>query len=82
MPKKLDQCFIVFYAVVSVDGQAFNVNESIKEIQEGLYREDVAWKGDIIIAKYCDNPFTTIIDMFIANYPLIKKIFKTYGQLQ
>ena len=82
MPRKLDERFIVFYAVVSVNGEEFDVNEWIKEIQEGRYREDVAWRGDIVIAKYCDNPFTTIIDMSIADYPLIKNFLRTHGQPQ
>ncbi|KAJ2924948.1 hypothetical protein H1R20_g12150, partial [Candolleomyces eurysporus] len=79
MNKKFANPYIIFYPVVSRDGMLFPVNKCIREIQGTAYKEDVAWRGNIIIAKYRDNPFTSMIDASMADFPILKNYLLTHG---
>jgi len=79
MNKKFANPYIIFYPVVSRDSMPFPVNRSIREIQGKMFREENAWRGDIIIAKYRDNPFSTMIDASMADFPILKNYLLTHG---
>jgi hypothetical protein len=34
-----------------------------------------SWKGDIVVAKFRDQPFGTIMDCAVSDYPLISMSF-------
>jgi hypothetical protein len=79
MIQKFANPYIVFYPVVSRDGMPFPPNKSIREIQGRQFREESAWRGDIIIAKYRDNPFSSMIDASMADFPILKNYLLTHG---
>ncbi|KAJ2916468.1 hypothetical protein MD484_g3943, partial [Candolleomyces efflorescens] len=79
MNKKFANPYIVFYPVISRDGMVFPVNKCIQEMQGPAYREDVAWRGNIVIAKYRDNPFTSMINASMADFPILKNYLLTHG---
>jgi hypothetical protein len=79
MNKKFANPYIVFYPTVSRDGRPFPVNRCIREIQGKLFREELAWRGDIIIAKYRDDPWTSMIDASMADFPILKNYLLTHG---
>jgi hypothetical protein len=51
MNKKCPNSYVIFYPVLSRDGMPFPVNKYLKEIQGPHYRENLAWKGNLVIAK-------------------------------
>jgi hypothetical protein len=77
MHKTFSQPYIIFYPVISKDGMAFPINQAIRAMQEEKFDESVAWRGDIIIAKFCNNPFTSMINASMADFPLVKNFFQT-----
>ncbi len=79
MNRKFANPYIIFYPVVSRDGMPFPVNKSIKEIQGRAFREDIAWRGNIVIAKYRDNPFSSMMNASMADFPLLKNYLSTHG---
>jgi len=79
MTKKFAHPYIIFYPTVSRDGMPFPVNRCIKDIQGRAFKEEVAWRGNIIIAKYRDNPFTSMIDASMADFALLKNYLLTHG---
>lgn len=56
----------------------FPINKSIREIQGQAYKEEYAWRGNIVIAKYCDNPFSSMIDTSMADFPILKNYLLTH----
>lgn len=79
MNRKFSCPYIVFYPVVSRDGMPFPVNRAIRDIQGPAFNEDQAWRGDIIVAKYSDNPFTSMMDASMADFIIIKNFLLTHG---
>lgn len=79
MNRKFANPYIIFYPVISRDGMPFPINKCIREIQDRAFREDLAWRGNIIIAKYRDNPFSSMIDASMADFPILKNYLMTHG---
>ncbi|KAF9008832.1 hypothetical protein BDQ17DRAFT_1236719 [Cyathus striatus] len=79
MNRKFANPYIVFYPTVSRDGMPFPVNKSIRDIQGRSFKEEVAWRGNIVVAKYRDNPFSSMIDASMADFPILKNYFLTHG---
>ncbi|KAK0467904.1 uncharacterized protein EV420DRAFT_433924 [Desarmillaria tabescens] len=79
MNRKFANPYIIFYPVVSRDGMPFPVNKNIREIQGRSYKEEVAWRGNIVIAKYRDNPFSSMMNASMADFPLLKNYLLTHG---
>ncbi|KAI4521626.1 hypothetical protein EV122DRAFT_271784 [Schizophyllum commune] len=79
MNRKFTQPYVIFYPVVSRDGMPFPVNKCVREIQGRSYREELAWRGNIIVAKYRDSPFTSMVDASMADFPIIKNYLLTHG---
>lgn len=79
MNKKFANPYIIFYPVVSRDGMPFPVNKCVKDIQGKAFKEAVAWRGNVVIAKYRDNPFTSMIDATMADFPILKNYLLTHG---
>lgn len=79
MNRKFANPYIIFYPTVSRDGMSFHINKSIREIQGRAFKEECAWRGNIVIAKYCDNPFSSMIDASMADFPILKNYLLTHG---
>ena len=79
MNRKFANPYIIFYPVISRDGMPFPVNKSIKEIQGRSFRDDIAWRGNIVVAKYRDNPFSSMMNASMADFPLLKNYLLTHG---
>ncbi|TFK56036.1 hypothetical protein OE88DRAFT_698288 [Heliocybe sulcata] len=78
MNKKFATPYIIFYPVVSRDGMPFPVNKCIREMQGKGYREETAWRGNIVVAKYCEGTFTNMMDASMADFPIIKNYLMTH----
>jgi hypothetical protein len=59
MNRNFTNPYIIFYPTISRDGMPFPLNRAIREIQGRNFRESSAWRGNIVIAKYRDNPFSS-----------------------
>ncbi|KAF8351244.1 hypothetical protein F5887DRAFT_936538 [Amanita rubescens] len=57
MNRKFQNPYIIFYPIVSRDGMPFPVNKCIRDIQGQAFVEETAWRGNIVIAKYHEDPF-------------------------
>lgn len=79
MNRKFANPYIIFYPTVSRDGMPFPINKCIRDIQARAFREEVAWRGNIVIAKYRENPFTSMIDASMADFPILKNYLLTHG---
>ncbi|THU83928.1 hypothetical protein K435DRAFT_733658 [Dendrothele bispora CBS 962.96] len=79
MNRKFTEPYIIFYPVVSRDGMPFPINKAIRDIQGRAFVEENAWRGNIIVAKYRDNPFTSMIDASMADFPILKNYLLTHG---
>jgi len=77
MNKKFTYPYVIFYPVVSRDGMPFPINKCIREIQGALFKEELAWRGNIVIAKYRDDRFTSMMDASMADFPLLKNYLST-----
>lgn len=78
MLQKLTRPYIIFYPAVSRDGMPFPVNKAIREMQGYNFAEAGAWKGDLVVAKYKDTEYSTMIDASIADFPIIKNYLSTH----
>jgi len=67
--------YVVFFPVLSQSGAPFPVNQNLCEIQGKNYKESDPWMGDIVVAKYWDHAYGTLMDCAMADYPLIKNWF-------
>lgn len=77
MNKKFTYPYVIFYPVVSRDGMPFPINKCIREIQGLLFKDELAWRGNIVIAKYRDDRFTSMMDASMADFPLLKNYLST-----
>jgi hypothetical protein len=82
MNKKFANPYVIFYPTVSRDGMPFPINKCLKEIQGRSFREAAAWRGNIIIAKYRESPFSSMINGSIADFPILRNYFMTHGAPQ
>lgn len=78
MKRGLKTPYILFYPTISRDGMPFPINRSIRDIQGSNFREEHAWRGNIVVVKYCGDPFSTMMDMTMADFPLLKNYFLTH----
>ena len=72
MGKKFEFPYIIFYPVLSRDGIAFPINKCVREIQGLNYCENVAWRGNLVVAKYSDERLSALVDANMADFPLVK----------
>ncbi|KJA21977.1 hypothetical protein HYPSUDRAFT_1085312 [Hypholoma sublateritium FD-334 SS-4] len=81
MTRKFAMPYIIFYPVISQHGKPFPVNETIREIQGKAFRPENAWRGDIVVSKYCGNTLESesMIETTLADFPILKNYFLTYG---
>jgi hypothetical protein len=79
MNRKFANPYIIFYPTVSRDGIPFPVNKCIRAIQGTAFQEQVAWRGNIVVAKYRDSPFSSMIDASMADFPILKNYLLTHG---
>ncbi|KAF9268302.1 hypothetical protein L218DRAFT_893260 [Marasmius fiardii PR-910] len=79
MNRKFANPYIVFYPVVSRDDMPFPINKTIRDIQGKGFVEQYAWRGNIVVTKYRDNPFSSMMDASMADFPILKNYFMTHG---
>lgn len=79
MNRKFASPYIIFYPAISRDGMSFPVNKNIRDFQGRAHKEEIAWRGNIVIAKYRDNPFSSMTDASMADFPILKNYFMTHG---
>lgn len=78
MSRNLPNPYAIFYPVISRDGMPFPVNKCVQEIQGRAFREDVAWRGNLVVAKFTDTTYSVMVDVSMADFPLIKNWFLTH----
>jgi len=81
MNRKFANPYIVFYPAVARDGMPFPINRSIRILQGSSFKEEQAWRGNIVVAKYNDGeaPFSSLIDASMADFAMLKNYFLTHG---
>ncbi|KAJ3745917.1 hypothetical protein EV360DRAFT_57429 [Lentinula raphanica] len=79
MNRKFVCPYIIFYPVVSKDGMPFPINQTIRDIQGRQFREEVAWRGNVIVAKYHESPYSSLMDASMADFPILKNYLLTHG---
>ncbi|KAH8105508.1 hypothetical protein BXZ70DRAFT_531263 [Cristinia sonorae] len=77
MNKNFTSPYILFYPVVSRDGMPFPINKCIREVQGSFYKESVAWRGNIVVAKYSDTTYLQMVDASMADFPILKNYLST-----
>lgn len=82
MNKKFTNPYIVYYPTVSRDGMPFPINKCIRDLQGSHFDERVAWRGNVIIAKYRDHPFVSMMDASMADFPILKNFIRGRGSPQ
>jgi len=79
MNRNFTKPYIIFYPTVSRDGVPFPINKAIREIQGRGFRESVAWRGNIVVAKYRESPFSSLIPITMADFAILKNYLLTHG---
>ena len=79
MNRKFQNPYIIFYPIVSRDGMPFPVNKCTRDIQGQAFVEETAWRGNIVIAKYHEDPFTGMMHASMADFPILKNYLLTHG---
>ena len=59
MNRNFTSPYVIFYPTLERGGMPFPVNKAIREIQGRNYNEDSAWRGNIVVAKYRESPFSS-----------------------
>ncbi|TFY58568.1 hypothetical protein EVJ58_g6347 [Rhodofomes roseus] len=72
MTRKFATPYIVFYPIVSRDGMPFPLNKGVREIQGDNYEEAKAWRGNLVVAKYRDQEYASMMDASMADFPIVK----------
>ncbi|KAI9069208.1 hypothetical protein FKP32DRAFT_1608332 [Trametes sanguinea] len=75
---KFSRPYVLFYPLLSRDGMPFPVNGCIQAMQGEWFDKRKAWEGDIIIAKYSDPEYSEMIDVSMADFPIIKNYLSTH----
>jgi len=79
MNRNFTNPYIIFYPTLSRDGMPFPVNSAIREIQGRNFRESYAWRGNIVVAKYRESPFSSMVALSMADFPILKNYLMTHG---
>lgn len=82
MNHKFEQPYVIFFPAVSKDGHPFPINSYVKDLEGASFRADLAWRGDLIVVKYADIEYSSMIDISIADFPLVKNYLSTNGCTQ
>lgn len=82
MNKKFVHPYVLLYPTISRDGMPFTINKFLREIQGQSFREAIVWRGNIMIAKYRESPFSSMVNGSIADFPILRNYFMTHGAPQ
>lgn len=84
MNKKFSRPYVVFYPIFSRDGMPFPINKCIRDLQGAAFRGEMAWRGNIVVGKYEEDPdpFSNLTHASMADYPVIKNYLRTHGCVQ
>ncbi|KAF9481998.1 hypothetical protein BDN70DRAFT_485787 [Pholiota conissans] len=82
MTRRFTNPYVVFYPVVSRDGLPFPVNKNLREMQGSRFNPEYAWRGNLVVGKYRESPFSSLMDASMADFPLIKNWFSQHGSPQ
>ncbi|EPS99992.1 hypothetical protein FOMPIDRAFT_1123452 [Fomitopsis schrenkii] len=72
MTKKFATPFVIFYPTISRDGMPFPINKCIKEIQGNKHCKTKAWRGNVVVAKFRDQEYASMMDATMADFPIVK----------
>jgi hypothetical protein len=79
MSKKFANPYILFYPTVSRDRMPPPLNKVVQAIQGQTSEKGRVWRGNIVIAKYSEDPLTSMIDTSMSDFPILKNFFLTQG---
>lgn len=82
MTRSFANPYIIFYPLQPRVGTSFPVNKAIREIQGRAYTDQIAWRGNVVIAKYrggAVDPFMSLVDISMADFPILKNFLATRG---
>jgi len=82
MNRNFTNPYIIFYPTVSRDGMPFAINKTIREIQGRSFKESSAWRGNIVVAKYRESPFSSLVSLTMADFAILKNYLMTHGAPQ
>ena len=82
MTRKFATPYIIFYPMVATDGLPFPINRFVREIQQGRFREQFAWRGDLVVVKYKDSEYKEMYSISMADFPIIKNYLSTHAPYQ
>ena len=75
MNRTFSDAFVVFYAAGQRSEAALAVNACIAEIQGRGFREQAAWRGDVVVVKYRNVDNGDIVCCPASDFPLVKNFF-------
>lgn len=80
MPFPVNRC------IREIQGEFINYFFIFEIVNVGLiiligknYKEQCAWRGNIVIAKYRESPFSSMIHATMADFPILKNYLMTHG---
>ncbi|KAI0347006.1 hypothetical protein BDW22DRAFT_484336 [Trametopsis cervina] len=79
MTKKFATPYIIFYPTVSRDDMPFPVNKFVRETQGRLFKEPVAWRGNLVVMKYRDANYSAMTNISMADFPILKNYLSTHS---
>lgn len=59
----------------------FPVNRTIREAQGNWFQSQHAWRGNIVVAKFRDNSFKDMMNIAMADFPIVRIFFSTTERL-
>ncbi|KAF7789317.1 hypothetical protein EIP86_000261 [Pleurotus ostreatoroseus] len=78
MKKKFDCPYIIFFPVVSRDNLPFPINQFAQKQLGYRFQEPRAWRGNLVIVKYANPDYTQMMNISMADFPLVKN-YLTYN---
>ncbi|KAF7331759.1 hypothetical protein MKEN_00055800 [Mycena kentingensis (nom. inval.)] len=77
--RPLSQPYIVFFPTMSQDGSPFPINQTIRDIQGPNFKDQCAWRGNVVIGKYtaANDPFNSLIDAGTQDFAIIRNLIRS-----
>ena len=63
--------FIGYFSIFEITNGSFIIGKN--------YKEHYAWRGNIVIAKYRESPFSSMVHATMADFPILKNYLMTHG---
>ncbi|THG99569.1 hypothetical protein EW026_g2818 [Hermanssonia centrifuga] len=79
MTKNFATPYIIFCPKVSRDGMPFPVNKYVRDLQGEFYEESMAWRGNLVVAKYRNPEYSAMTEASMADFPILRNYLSTHG---